>query len=578
MARRAIRTQRRTSTGQNRKQGEGFSLLELVVVLAVLALLTAVGLPRFLSFIHAAQSAAARYSMTNYAKNCTRHRYFSGNHKGLDAIPGYTSSTPASCLETATYTPETDINNPTYIYDPTTGVVECFYESIKLEYPLCIITETIISDAESAKSEPSVIQLTSGNASGNHFSCDGEYYVERGSYEEGYAMRGQQFRVNRKTGQREIITATKNGTPSTGDSQHIEDLSCDGRYALFTLDEYGSVDIDGLPGADGAVDYSPWSTGGPANDRGALYRKDLETGEVIRVDTLSDGTKMRNKWSINEATMTSDGRFAIFETPDVQLAGLEEAAWQSDDWSRTLVYRKDLNTGQLSTVVTKPDGSPGDGWTQSGYGNGVSSDGSKVTFIYRGDDLVPGVSGTNLYVKDFNTNQVSLVSSDSQGNRLGDFGQYGSGSTISPDGSKVVFTSKGSSGNAQLMMKDLSTGELNTISTSPYGAEGNGYSGGGGFQFSENNKYLVYESSASNLTSNDTNGKYDIFVYDTNSGETKRILDNQANEFDDHLRDPKITADGKYITFTSRSSGIAPDGESSGNNEIYMVESPFFSE
>ena len=58
---------------------------------------------------------------------------------------------------------------------------------------------------------------------------------------------------------------------------------------------------------------------GPANDRGALYRKDLETGEVIRVDTLSDGTKMRNKWSINEATMTSDGRFAIFETPDVQL-------------------------------------------------------------------------------------------------------------------------------------------------------------------------------------------------------------------------------------------------------------------
>ncbi|WP_198002320.1 PD40 domain-containing protein [Synechococcus sp. BL107] len=549
-------------------------------MLAVLAILTAVGLPRFIKFIYAAQSAVARHSMVNHAKGCARQRYFSTNYGGLDSVPGYISSLPGSCLETATYTPEPGSNNPTYIYDPAKGVVQCFYGSSQLEYPSCIITAALISEnadtVETVEPKPSIIQLTSGNASGNNFSCNGEFYTERGSQNESWGLRDQQYRVNSQTGERVMITATKDGTASTGDSQTVKDLSCDGRYALFELDEYGSVDIDGLPGADGAIDDR---TGLPANDRGALYRKDLETGEVIRVDTLSDGTKMRNKWSIREATMTSDGRFAIFETPDVQLAGLEEAKWESDDWSRTLAYRKDLKTGELSTVVTKPDGSPGDGWTSSGgYGNGVSSDGSKVTFIYRGDDLVPGVSGTNVYVKDFIANKVSLVSSDTQGNQLSGFGNFGSGSSISADGSKVVFTSQGSAGGAQLMMKDLESGALSVISKSNSGAEGNGYSGGGGFQFSENNKYVVYESSASNLTSNDTNGKYDIFVYDVSSGKNKRILDDKANGFDDHLRDPRITADGKYITFTSRSKGIASDAESSGNNELYMVESPFFSE
>ena len=79
-----------------------------------------------------------------------------------------------------------------------------------------------------------------------------------------------------------------------------------------------------------------------------------KTGEVIRVDTLSNGEKKRSGWSIDEAVLSSDGRFTVFESLDVQLAGLEEAAWQSTDWSRTLAYRKDMETGELSVVVTKP--------------------------------------------------------------------------------------------------------------------------------------------------------------------------------------------------------------------------------
>ncbi len=68
----------------------------------------------------------------------------------------------------------------------------------------------------------------------------------------------------------------------------------------------------------------------------------------------------------------------------------------------------------------------------------------------------------------------------------------------------------------------------------------------------------------------------DLFIYDISSGETKRLLDDKANSFNDHLRNPQMSEDGKYISFTSRTTGITEDGGSSGNSEAYIVKSPFF--
>ena len=560
-----------------KEKEEGFSLIELVVVVSVLAVLSAIAIPTFSCFQRKVRATAALAAMKQIQAECAINKEFnmasneftpnnlnsyqiesdgSNNCSGasgtglIRAIPNDTNILPTFLLASNT-------NELTYDYRGQTG--KDFSECMS---SICISAANDPTPSPTPDPDSGIGDIVSFGPSGGNsqLSCNGKFITIKDRDD------SQVYRQSVDTGEKVLITSTKDGVPSTGDSQEVKDISCDGRYALVTLDEYGSVDFDGLPGADSNE-----------NDRGALYRKDLETGEVVRVDTLSNGEKKRNKWSIDEAVLSSDGRFVLFETPDVQLAGLEEAAWSSEDWSRTLAYRKDMNTGELSVVVTKPDGSPGDGFTRSGgYGNGVSDDGSKVTFIYDGDDLVPGVSGKNVYVKDFETNTVSLVSSDSQGNRLDDFGNWGSGSTISPDGSKVVFTSNGENGQAQIMMKDLSTGQLNVISKNTNGIEGNGYSGGGNFNFSGDNKYLVYNSSASNIVDNDTNGHKDIYVYDISSGETKRLLADKANSFNDHLWEPQITKDGKYISFRSRTTGITEDGGSSGNSETYMVKSPFF--
>ncbi len=473
------------------------------MVVSVLAVLSAIAVPTFSCFQRRTKATAALAAMKQIQSECEINKadksillgnFTSSNLNSYQiqsdgsnscngaSGTGLISAMPNETDQLPTFILATNSNELTYSFKGQTG--SNFSDCLSL---ICISagsdsTPEPIPEPDPALDIGDIVSI--GPSGGNsQLSCNGKFLTIRDREDD------QVYRQDVETGERVMITSTKEGVPSTGDSQTVTDISCNGRYALVTLDEYGSVDFDGIPGSESAqvCEEDDCDEFGYVNDRGALYRKDLETGEVIRVDTLSNGEKKRNKWGIHEAVLSSDGRFTVFETPDVQLTGLEEAEWQSDDWSRTLAYRKDMDSGELAVVVTKPDGSPGEGWTQSGgYGNGVSDDGSKVTFIYKGDDLVPGVSGTNLYVKDFNTNTVSLVSSDSGGNRLDDFGNYGSGSRISPDGSKVIFTSNGSNGTAQVMMKDLATDQLSVISMNANGDVANAFAGGGEFNFSGN--------------------------------------------------------------------------------------------
>ncbi len=440
--------------------------------------------------------------------------------------------------------------------------------------------------------EDIVIRLSKGNGSNTLLSGDSRFSIWEGDWGAGRASDHLQLR-DRFTGALTLIDATKDGIPSTGDSEQVLDLSSDGRYALLTLDEYGSVDLDGLPGKSSK-----------GEEYGNPYRKDIKTGDIVPVNTLANGEKVAA--GASNAVMSSDGRFVAF-TSDIQLAGFPKPEWGSDDRSRTLVYRKDLLTGELLIASSQSDGTPGEGWASSGIG--ISDDGSKVSFIYRGNDLVegtnpdpgpnymldysPGRDSDDVYLKDFNTGNVVLASSNSEGEQIIDFGQSGSGAHLSPDGTKVIFTSKGNNNNAQLYMKDVFTEDLILLSKNASGEEGNGYSQEA--VFSDDGKYIAYVSSASNLAGLDPeweepkgdqwyppgmeqdkyidkNNKQDVFIYELSSGITKRLLNDIANDFTDHIRNPNISGDGKYVSFSSRASGILPGGQGS---EVYLALNPF---
>lgn len=101
------------------------------------------------------------------------------------------------------------------------------------------------------------------------------------------------------------------------------------------------------------------------------------------------------------------------------------------------------------------------------------------------------------------------------------------------------------------------------VSLDSSGLQGNNDSHSYGKSISNDGRYIVFMSSASNLVSGDTNGANDIFVRDTVSGTTTRVsVSSSGVQADSSSIDPRISYDGQYVVFESAAdnlvSGVTP--------------------
>jgi Tol biopolymer transport system component len=96
-------------------------------------------------------------------------------------------------------------------------------------------------------------------------------------------------------------------------------------------------------------------------------------------------------------------------------------------------------------------------------------------------------------------------------------------------------------------------------SVSSNGTQGNGGSGKYGVGISADGRYVVFQSDASNLVPDDTNGHTDIFVRDRLTGTTKRVsVSSSGMQGDGNSSSPTISADGRLVLFSSQASNLVP--------------------
>jgi hypothetical protein len=83
---------------------------------------------------------------------------------------------------------------------------------------------------------------------------------------------------------------------------------------------------------------------------------------------------------------------------------------------------------------------------------------------------------------------------------------------------------------------------------------------------SSDGRYISYYSRASNLVPGDTNGDYDIFVYDRQTGITERVsIASDGTESNDDSYAPSISADGRYVTFESDADNLVEEDTIDGD-------------
>jgi Tol biopolymer transport system component len=87
-------------------------------------------------------------------------------------------------------------------------------------------------------------------------------------------------------------------------------------------------------------------------------------------------------------------------------------------------------------------------------------------------------------------------------------------------------------------------------------------------------RYLVFESSASTLDRRpDQNRWSDIFLRDRQSRVTRRIsIGVRGEETDGLSREPAISADGRWIAFTSVATNLVAGPDANGGADVYLVD------
>ncbi|MBC7905749.1 MAG: PD40 domain-containing protein [Rhodospirillaceae bacterium] len=91
-------------------------------------------------------------------------------------------------------------------------------------------------------------------------------------------------------------------------------------------------------------------------------------------------------------------------------------------------------------------------------------------------------------------------------------------------------------------------------------------------KFSSNGRYIVFDSSDSNLVPGDTNGVRDVFVKDLQTGAITRVSTAaDGSQGDAHSESPFISADGRFVAFESHATNLV-SGPRNSLTDIFVKD------
>src|SRR5439155_27021792 len=171
---------------------------------------------------------------------------------------------------------------------------------------------------------------------------------------------------------------------------------------------------------------------------------------------------------------------------------------------------------------------------------------------------------------------TKMVSVNTAGNVSGNARSFDA--SVSADGRFVAFRSEASdlvsgdnNGKRDIFVRDMQTAVTTRISVGAGGAEANGDSDSP--SISQDGRFVVFSSEASNLAGNDSNGKRDVFLHDRDTGTTTLISINQLRTASSNgvSFEPSISQEGRYVAFTSSSSDLTT-GDNNNSSDIFLYD------
>jgi uncharacterized repeat protein (TIGR01451 family) len=351
------------------------------------------------------------------------------------------------------------------------------------------------------------------------------------------------FVRDRLTGATERASVSSAGAQANGNSGLLNgmggpSISADGRFVAFDSEASNLVKGD----TNGAID---------------VFVRDRLSGTTERVSVASNGTQ--GNGDSTHAAISGDGSRVAFGSFAATLV-------QPDTNFASDVFVHDRTSGTTVRVSDAPDGSQGNNWS---FSPDLNANGHLVVFDTFASNLGGNPNATvQVLLRDLDTGVLQPISAPPGSTDPLERSQDG---RVSPDGRFVVFDSQSSAFLPRaVVLLDRTTGTREVQSVNDTGARGNDDSSNPAV--SDDGRFVSFASLASNLVTDDTNNRYDVFVRDRQAGTTRRVsVGSNGEQGDLDSLGPAIDADGQVIAFFSAASTLVPEsGQSFFAYDIFV--------
>ena len=350
------------------------------------------------------------------------------------------------------------------------------------------------------------------------------------------------FVHDRQTGTTERVSVASDGTQANY-SCDKPCISSDGRYVAF-------------------VTYASNLVGNDTNGELDIFVHDRQTGNTERANISSDDEEADD--CSDNPTLSADGRYVAFSSSATNLAqGDTNGTWDC--------FVHDRQTGNTERVSVAFDASQANDNSRSTW---ISADGQYVTFVSTATNLVPDDinAADDIFVYDRQmqvTERVNVAANGPQSDN------ENLNPSISDDGRYVAYESFATNlvpgdtnGKKDVFLFDCHTWTTERASVTWDGNEANGSSEEA--SISIDGRYVAFSSVASNLVVGDTNSRYDIFVLDRDAGTMERVsVASDGSQANDRSNHPSVSSDGRYVAFASEATNVVA-GDTNGKWDVFV--------
>jgi len=350
------------------------------------------------------------------------------------------------------------------------------------------------------------------------------------------------------------VSINSGGTQGNSDS-FAPSISGDGRYIAYTS-------------------YADNLVTGDTNELPDIFVFDSQTLNTRRVSVNSIGEEAN--YDSSSPTISANGRYIAYASYADNLVsgdnnGLADIfVFDTQTLNTTRVNVS--STGQEATNNNFSDGASGS--------PSISNDGRYIAYESYADNLV--LNDTNnsadIFVFDTLSKQTTRVSVTGNGQQAD---SNSTSASISGDGRYITFESEATNlvpgdtnGLPDIFVFDILSKQTTRVSVTSTGIQATGgITGSYSPSITKDGRYIVYVSETTNLVPGDTNGRSDIFVFDTLSKQTTRVSVNNSNQQAigglDGSASPSINNDGRYITYSTDATNLMA-GDINGRSDIFL--------